>query len=279
MSVQDVVKKAKRGDLLEIPRARGLYSHWVMYTGCGKVLHIGSQPSVLKNGFRGFLGSFFKKTVVRSDKLSEIVGNSSVYIKNALDSKYVPLAMKNMKEAFEMVGKEGYSFLFGNCETIANFGRYGQPVSFQAVFALELLMTIGAGFVVGAIIKELLEEKIGFKMAMFAGVCTGAITTVWLMLKIHGSIVTDFLAMCVTKISELVMLKAIPATVTNFLTITTVVLVSYGLYRLVTSDTFKKCVRRVADGISRLTERFCDFIGSLTEGIRGCFSSSNAIKN
>ncbi|XP_078335388.1 uncharacterized protein LOC111135554 isoform X2 [Crassostrea virginica] len=190
-----------------------------------------------------------------------------------------PIAMENMEKALEMVGKEGYSYLFGNCETFANYCRYGEPVSFQAVFALELLMTIAAGFVVGAITKELLEEKIGFKWATFAGVCTGATTTVLLELAIHGSIVTDFLAMCVTKISELVMLEAIPVIATNILTIATVGLVGYGLYRLVNSDTFKKCVWRVADWVSRLPERLCAFIDSVANLFIGWLSPSNAIEN
>lgn len=33
--------------------------------------------------------------------------------------------------AQECLGKEGYSILFGNCETFANMCRYGNPVSFQ----------------------------------------------------------------------------------------------------------------------------------------------------
>lgn len=36
-----------------------------------------------------------------------------------------------LKCAKECSEKEGYSILFGNCETFANMCRYGNPVSFQ----------------------------------------------------------------------------------------------------------------------------------------------------
>ena len=52
-----------------------------------------------------------------------------------------PIAMENMEKALEMVGKEGYSYLFGNCETFANYCRYGEPVSFQVNVYISLVFS------------------------------------------------------------------------------------------------------------------------------------------
>lgn len=48
-----------------------------------------------------------------------------------------------IKFAKECLGKEGYSILFGNCETFANKCRYGNPISFQVnINSKTLLMNI-----------------------------------------------------------------------------------------------------------------------------------------
>ncbi|WAR04921.1 PLAT3-like protein, partial [Mya arenaria] len=93
------------GDLVEFDR--GMYSHWAVYKGKGRIIHLagdendGLNANLNSGNIFTICGRRFNKAFVRED------------------------------DFWEMIGEIGYNLLWGNCEHFAKFCRYGKSKSDQ----------------------------------------------------------------------------------------------------------------------------------------------------
>lgn len=223
------------GDLIEI--VRNGYKHWGVYAGDGEIIHLTSNRSGC-NGLIGIFDRLLSKSVVKCAKLEDVVGNCDASVNNFLDGKVkAKLREEILKCAKECSEKEGYSILFGNCETFANMCRYENPVSFQAVTLVKILIALDVGIAVGKLTKGFLEDKIGCFGANVAGAITGAATaggTLYLSITLAFGL----------------------GVASNIVLIGNILYIFYIVYQVVTSETFKTI-------FSWLYESFSDFLSGL----------------
>ncbi|XP_078574889.1 phospholipase A and acyltransferase 3-like [Branchiostoma floridae x Branchiostoma japonicum] len=117
-----VLFRCEEGDLLQFHR--GLYSHWGVYAGDGKVIHL--------------VGDNSGSAKVREDWFWDVVENGRVDIKNRLDGfpGKDPLPGREIVErARSKLGEAGYSLGNKNCEHFATWCRYDTAISGQALMA------------------------------------------------------------------------------------------------------------------------------------------------
>lgn len=221
------------GDLLEIKRK--WYSHWAVFAGNGNVIHITCNLSKSScNVVKRILKSCLTKTVVRCEKLKDVAGPCEVIVNNFLDDQFMAKCREEiLQTAQDMLGKEGYSILFGNCESFANFCRYGEPVSFQITNVLKLLLALRLGISVGRRTTQFLENKIGIIPATVAGVTAGAVTVYVLM---NESLVEDFIISLFAEAGKHIMLSIGLAGLSN---IALGACLCYLVWEVVSSEYFK----------------------------------------
>ncbi|XP_035698725.1 uncharacterized protein LOC118431590 [Branchiostoma floridae] len=153
---EDVLSKCQEGDLLKFPREG--YSHWAVYIGGEKVIHLsGKSDSVMKSisnspsVFSTLLGVTDLGKVME-DSFWNVVGDSRVMMSNYLDAtKYVRSGEEILERARLRLGEVGYNPLWENCEHFATWCRYGEKQSEQAETAKALLVGAGVGVVTIAV--------------------------------------------------------------------------------------------------------------------------------
>ncbi|GFO48582.1 hras-like suppressor 3 [Plakobranchus ocellatus] len=130
---QRVLSELEPGDLIEFPR--GLYSHWAVYVGNEKVVHLtgvdngGSSSS--KYVF-SICGVKFDKAAVRIDNFWDVVADCRAEKNNKGDEKHKPLSRSEIIDrAKSRLGEVGYNVIFSNCEHFARWCRYGISKSEQ----------------------------------------------------------------------------------------------------------------------------------------------------
>lgn len=251
------------GDLIEIVRTG--YKHWGVYAGDGEIIHLTPNTSGC-NGFIGIFDRFLSKSVVKCAKLEDVVGNCYASVNNFLDGKVkAKLREEILKCAKECSEKEGYSILFGNCETFANMCRYGNPVSFQAVTLVKILLALDVGIAVGTLTMGFLEDKIGWFGANVAGVIAGAATAgATLYFSMTLAFLEELVITLVTKASKQVLLSVGLGAASNILLYVNIICVIgyiiYILYQVFTSETFKKICSWVQASCSQFVERLDDLV-------------------
>lgn len=243
------------GDLIEIVRTG--YKHWGVYAGDGEIIHLTPNTSGC-NGLIGIFDRFLSKSVVKCAKLEDVVGNCDASVNNFLDGKVkAKLREEILKCAKECSEKEGYSILFGNCETFANMCRYENPVSFQAVTLVKILIALDVGIAVGKLTKGFLEDKIGCFGANVAGAITGAATAGGtLYLSITLAFLEELVIKLVIEASKPVLLSVGLGVASNILLIVNIGFIFYTVYQVVTSETFQTI-------FNWLWESFSDFLSGL----------------
>lgn len=243
------------GDLLEI--VRNGYKHWGVYAGDGKIIHLTCDRSGC-DGLIGIFKRFLSKSVVKCAKLEDVAGNCDVFVNNFLDGKLkAKLQEEILQFAQECLGKEGYSILFGNCETFANMCRYGNPVSFQAVNLVKILFALDAGIAVGKLTKGFLEDKIGCFGANVAGAIAGVATAgSTLYFSMTLAFLEELVITLVIEASKPVLLSVGLGVASNIVLIGNIVYIFYIVYQVVTSETFKTI-------FNWLWESFSDFLSGL----------------
>ncbi|KAL4228365.1 Kelch-like protein 6 [Mactra antiquata] len=132
-----VLNELRPGDNIEIDR--GMYSHWAVYKGEGKVIHMtgadddGINGNVNSASVFTICGKRFKKAFVKVDDFWDVVGDSKAYKNNGKDRKFSPCSVDEILDrALSMVGEVGYNVLWQNCEHFASYCRYGVSKSSQA---------------------------------------------------------------------------------------------------------------------------------------------------
>lgn len=222
----------QKGDLVEIIRCPGI-SHWGVVVDFGKIIHITSN-NVECDGPKEIIKRCFTKSVVRCDKIDDVAGTCKVIVNNSLDGHLkAKVEEETVKFAEECLGKEGYGILFGNCETFANMCRYGNPVSFQAVNVLQILVALRSGIKVGKITKRFLEDRIGVFGATVVGVIT---CTATVCLTMTEPLIKEYITSAVIEASKYILLSVGLAATSN---VVFVLYLFYMLYEVVTSEAFK----------------------------------------
>lgn len=132
-----VLAELEEGDLIEFNR--GLYSHWAVYYGDGKVIHLaGDENDGLNATYNSgsaftICGKSFNKAFVRIDDFWNVVLDSKAKKNNSKDKKMRPLSPTEIiQRAKEKLGAIGYNVLWSNCEHFASYCRYGSSKSEQA---------------------------------------------------------------------------------------------------------------------------------------------------
>ncbi|XP_021351176.1 retinoic acid receptor responder protein 3-like isoform X2 [Mizuhopecten yessoensis] len=144
MSVQShnatVLNDLKIGDMVEFPR--GWYSHWGVYLGEGRIVHLsggdndGINGNINSGSVFTICGKNFSKAWVMIDDFWKIALKCKAKINNGKDRKCSPRQPHEMvRVAMEMVGEIGYNVLWNNCEHFAAFIRYGKKWSEQPLLA------------------------------------------------------------------------------------------------------------------------------------------------
>ncbi|KAK0065893.1 HRAS-like suppressor 2 [Biomphalaria pfeifferi] len=128
-------RRPKPGDRIEIKR--GGYSHWAIYIGDNKVVHLtGIGGRIHSNAGHVFSisGQTYDKAMVAEELIKEVVGESEAYINNERDSTWKAFDPDVIvKRAKELVGKKlEYNILYANCENFVNYCRYGKYDNDQA---------------------------------------------------------------------------------------------------------------------------------------------------
>lgn len=253
----------KVGDLIEIVRTG--YKHWGVYAGDGEIIHLTSNRSGC-DGLIGIFDRFLSKSVVKCAKLEDVVGNCDVCVNNFLDGKLKAKLKEEILEiAKECLGKEGYSILFGNCETFANMCRYENPVSFQAITLVKILVALDVGIAVKTLTTGFLEDKIGCFGANVAGVIAGVATaggTLYFSMTL--AFLEELVITLVTNASKQVLLSVGLGAASNILLYVNILCVIgyiiYILYQVFTSETFKKICSWVQASCSQFVERLDDLV-------------------
>ncbi|KAH9492936.1 Phospholipase A and acyltransferase 3 [Bulinus truncatus] len=125
---------AKVGDMIEFPR--GIYSHWGIYTGNGKVIHLTGDTNDI---------AFQSPSTVRIDDFWKIAGESKAMVNNFLDSEFEHLPEKYIvSNAMSKLGAEGYNLIFLNCEHFVTWCRYGKAKSRQVQTVAHTLENFGS---------------------------------------------------------------------------------------------------------------------------------------
>ncbi|CAG5134373.1 unnamed protein product [Candidula unifasciata] len=119
---EEILRRARSGDLLEFPRELG-YSHWGVYVGTGYVIHLAGEPGD---------GLSTADVTVRKDSFWTVAGNSRARINNIFDGvERLQPAKEIVKRAESKVGHRGYDLVSTNCEHFATWCRYDVARSSQ----------------------------------------------------------------------------------------------------------------------------------------------------
>nr|KAG5696932.1 hypothetical protein BaRGS_015896 [Batillaria attramentaria] len=134
-----LLQELEEGDLVEFPRVG--YSHWAVYVGNGKVVHLTSDDGDavdddeldIPDPYDDLAKKATRKASVQEADLLEVAGNSKAKKNNSKDSRFPPLPKDTIvKNAKDKLGKTGYHVVVQNCEHFASWCRYGVAVSDQA---------------------------------------------------------------------------------------------------------------------------------------------------
>lgn len=128
-----VLDNLQPGDLVQYKR--DLYSHWAVYIGHEKIIHLhGSNDSLL--GLSGLITSsnLIGQAIVKIDSYWDITLNSYAYRNNSNDTDLIALPNEQIIiRAYSKVGYDYYNLFSFNCEHFAKWCRYDFPVSDQAM--------------------------------------------------------------------------------------------------------------------------------------------------
>ncbi|KAH9488127.1 Phospholipase A and acyltransferase 3 [Bulinus truncatus] len=134
MMATSQTKKPKKGDRIEIKRT--FYSHWALYIGDDKVIHMRGVGNASVNSTSTTLFSIcgvkFDKAEVAIDEIWDVIGDDKAYVNNSRDSTWNPFDEAGIiREAMKYIGHVKYSVIFANCECFVNWCRYGKWISDQ----------------------------------------------------------------------------------------------------------------------------------------------------
>ncbi|VDH93709.1 Hypothetical predicted protein, partial [Mytilus galloprovincialis] len=132
---KSVLNKLVKGDLIEIKR--GKYSHWAVYSGHWKVVHLtGIEGTIVPNSSRSFsvCGVNFEKAAVKEEQFWSVVGDSKADKNNKNErTNRCFKAKKIVRRARSKKGPVTYNIHWSNCERFASWCRYHTKISKQTL--------------------------------------------------------------------------------------------------------------------------------------------------
>lgn len=134
-----VLSELKIGDLIEFKR--DLYSHWAVFIGKNKIIHLyGTNDRLLSlSGFALFKAPQMQRAEVIISDFWDIVKNSYAYRNNSMDNEINPLPVQEILiRAYNKVGTQSFDLFSYNCEHFAKHCRYGLPHSGQIMSFLRV---------------------------------------------------------------------------------------------------------------------------------------------
>ncbi|XP_066299079.1 phospholipase A and acyltransferase 3-like [Branchiostoma lanceolatum] len=166
---ETVLADCEEGDLLEFPRSP--YSHWAVYVGGQRVIHLSGENDGISDGLgnpakgASISGKMFDKAQIMEDWFWDVVGDSMVKINNYQDgNKIVPSRWEIVERARSRLGEEGYNVLWKNCEHFATWCRYGEEKSQQVndvawYFGVGVTAAAGAALLASVMLGDSPKEK------------------------------------------------------------------------------------------------------------------------
>ncbi|XP_052077001.1 phospholipase A and acyltransferase 2-like [Mytilus californianus] len=142
-----VLDNLEEGDLISI-KENILYSHWAVYAGDDKVVHLSGKDDVSSEFAFVKLENFWK-----------VVGNKKAKKNNKKDKERTPFRGKDIvKRALSMIGPNAYNLLCNNCEHFATWCRYDKKKSDQVDKALTVVSVVGGIAVAAGLLHEMFKD-------------------------------------------------------------------------------------------------------------------------
>ncbi|CAL1548127.1 unnamed protein product [Lymnaea stagnalis] len=142
-----ILDQLKPGDLLKFKR--GIYYHWAVYIGKGKVIHVtgrdgqGMKQSKDGSDITALCSVPQDKADVMEADFWDVAGESKAEVGNMKDEGWLPLDTKTILErARKSLGPVRYHLLADNCEHFAKWCRYDRSESKQADVAVATLSIV-----------------------------------------------------------------------------------------------------------------------------------------
>ncbi|XP_046566046.1 phospholipase A and acyltransferase 3-like [Haliotis rubra] len=119
---EETLAKATPGDMLKFDR--GIYCHWALYIGEGRVIHLA--------GSEGDMNDNVSDVKVREDGFWKVAEGDMVDVSNDKDDRWNPYPPDEIVErANSRLGRAGYNLVLYNCEHFTSWCRYGKSQSDQ----------------------------------------------------------------------------------------------------------------------------------------------------
>lgn len=139
------------GDAVEFKR--GLYSHWGIYIGNERVIHVtvieegGSSDACKPYHVSSVCGKRFNKATVRIDNFFHAARGLKAVKNNSKDIDHPPRPVsETIETAMAMIGDIDYNLFEKNCEHFVSYCRNRTPLSGQVDTAKRALCQLSLDF-------------------------------------------------------------------------------------------------------------------------------------
>lgn len=146
--------RLKKGDVIGVHRIGGVYDHYGIYTGRGKVIHFSNEGSdfggdirvrratlsQFKNGASNVFVVDFEayRDYLENPELFDFAGLFKLAIDSFFDNELTLYSPEETVERAEsQLGREGYNIVFNNCEHFAVWCKTGVKESSQVQRFIE----------------------------------------------------------------------------------------------------------------------------------------------
>ncbi|CAL1532399.1 unnamed protein product [Lymnaea stagnalis] len=157
---QHLLNKLKPGDLVKFDR--GVYHHWAVYVGNGKLIHFINEesnyiPQAMQTSSMVLFPNDDKARIVEQDFWA-VVGDSKADFGNMESEGWIPLDRHTIVErARSCLGPAKYNLYSQNCEHFAKWCRYNRAKSDQVDDLVKTSKTLFQLATLGSPIHILLD--------------------------------------------------------------------------------------------------------------------------
>ena len=136
----------KKGDILFVDR--GLYKHYGIYAGEGKVIHYSGQNSNFGNDIK-----------IREALIDNFACGCETKVCHLDETKYTFYSEEDtVKRAYSRLGEKDYNLIFNNCEHFAVWCKTGISDSEQVKKAITTAIVLSVATLAYEVLKNLTEE-------------------------------------------------------------------------------------------------------------------------
>lgn len=145
----------KAGDVIGV--SRGVYEHYGIYAGDGKVVHYAGNGSdfngeisireapfncFIKDSREYFVLSFEEKYPVRIHSSTKFISSGDNDL-SSIDRRKVYSSQETLQRAYSRIGESRYSLISNNCEHFALWCKTGKAVSTQVIKFARYVLAAG----------------------------------------------------------------------------------------------------------------------------------------